>query len=166
MIVGAALVGLAIAVYLTLYQVGVLGDVWDPLFGAPSSRAVLRSALARRLPFPDAAVGVLAYLCEAITAAIGGDDRWRAQPWLVLLYAATAVGLGAASTVLVILQPLLAHAWCTLCLLSALISVNVVGPALAEALATLQSIRRAADRGVPFSRRLRGDLESRRRRVA
>jgi uncharacterized membrane protein len=161
-VVIAAAAGLAIALYLTLFQLGVVGEVFDPLFGPAASRAVLHSALAQRLPFPDAAAGAVAYVIEIVTAAVGGDDRWRTRGWLVLLYAATTLGLGLASTVLVMLQPLLARAWCTLCLLSALISVNLVGPALAEALATLQDARRAATRGVPFSRALLGETPWRR----
>ena len=161
-IVVAAAVGFGIAAYLTLYQLGVVGDVFDPLFGASSSRAVLHSALAQRLPFPDAAAGALAYLVEIVTAAVGADDRWRTRRWVVLLYAVTAVGLGAASIVLVILQPLVADAWCALCLVSAVISVNLVGPAVGEALATLQDARRATSRGAPLSRVLLGEMPWRR----
>jgi uncharacterized membrane protein len=155
-VVAAALLGLAIAVYLTLYQLGVVRHVWDPLFGSASSAAVLHSPLSAALPVPDAALGALGYLAETITAVAGGEDRWRRYPWLVLMYGATVVALGMASTALVILQPLMARAWCALCLLSAVISVNLVGPALAETLAALQHTRRAANRGVPLFRALGG----------
>lgn len=155
-VVAAALMGFAIAVYLTLYQLGVVRDVWDPVFGDASSAAVLHSPLSAALPVPDAALGAVGYLLETITAVAGGEDRWRRHPWLVLTYGATVVALGMASTTLVMLQPLMARAWCAPCLLSALISVNLIGPALTETLAALQHTRRAASRGVPLLRALGG----------
>jgi hypothetical protein len=39
---------------------------------------------------------------------------------------------------LAVAQPLLVHAWCTLCLCSAAISLTLVGPAIDEAQASLQ----------------------------
>ena len=54
-----------------------------------------------------------------------------------------AVGpLGATSLALVLAQPGLFHAWCTLCLCSALISIGMIGPAMDEVLARLQYLRR------------------------
>jgi hypothetical protein len=50
-IVAVAAVGFAIATYLTLFQVGVLGSVWEPFFG-DGSRTVLGSSLSRVLPVP------------------------------------------------------------------------------------------------------------------
>jgi hypothetical protein len=59
-----------------------------------------------------------------------------------------AVGpLGAVSVLLVILQPVLFDAWCTLCLASAVISVLMIGPAMDEVLASLQHLVRQARRG-------------------
>jgi len=59
-----------------------------------------------------------------------------------------AVGpLGAVSIGLVILQPALFDAFCTLCLASAAISVLMIGPALDEVLASLQYLRREAREG-------------------
>jgi hypothetical protein len=62
-----------------------------------------------------------------------------------------AVGpLGAVSILLVILQPVLFDAWCTLCLASAVVSLAMIGPALDEVLASLQHLKRmaAADRSL------------------
>jgi hypothetical protein len=54
-----------------------------------------------------------------------------------------AVGpLGAVSLLLVIFQPALFDAWCTLCLASALISLLMIGPAMDEFLASLQYLKR------------------------
>lgn len=54
--------GLAIAGYLTLVQLDVLAHVWDPLFGAGSSPAVLDLTH----PVPDAAAGTVAYAAELV----------------------------------------------------------------------------------------------------
>ena len=43
---------------------------------------------------------------------------------------------------LVIFQPVLFDAWCTLCLSSALVSVLMIGPAADEVLASLQYLKR------------------------
>lgn len=70
-----ALVGCAISTYLTLYQWHAISSVWDPVFGAASSEAVLTSSVSRMLPLPDATLGALAYVVEAVVTALGGSDR-------------------------------------------------------------------------------------------
>lgn len=143
-IVGLALVGAAIATYLTLYQLEVVTTVWEPFFGRGSER-VLNSSVSRLLPVPDAALGAAGYLADAITGVIGGTERWRTMPWLVVLFGLAVGPLGAASIVLVVLQPVLFDSFCTLCLASAVTSVVMIGPAMDEVLASLQVLRRARD---------------------
>jgi uncharacterized membrane protein len=118
-----ALLGCGVATYLTLYQWRVTPTVWDPLFGPHSSEAVLTSATARLLPVPDATLGALAYMVEAIATLIGNADRWRSAPWLVVLYGIVLAGLALTSLALTLTQILLVHAFCTLCLCSAAISL-------------------------------------------
>lgn len=145
-IVALAVLGTAIASYLTLFQLGLLPDVFEPFFG-DGSRRILTSSVSRILPIPDAALGALGYLADAVAGVIGGTRRWRTMPWIVILFG-TAVGpLGAVSILLVILQPLLFDAYCTLCLVSAVISVVMIGPAMDEVLASLQQLRREKDAG-------------------
>ena len=139
-IIGLALVGVAIAAYLTAFQVGLVERVWEPFFG-DDSRTILTSSVSRVLPIPDAALGAAGYLADAITGVIGGRDRWRRMPWLVICFGLAVGPLGAASIVLVILQPVLFDAFCTLCLASAAISVAMIGPAMDEVLAALQHVR-------------------------
>lgn len=136
-----ALVGFGIATYLTLYQFGVVHDVWEPFFGDGSQR-VLHSAISRLLPVPDAALGAAGYLLDAVSGVIGGRGRWRTLPWVVIVFGFAVGPLGAVSITLVIIQPLLVHGWCTLCLASALISVLMIGPAMDELLASLQYLKR------------------------
>jgi hypothetical protein len=49
---------------------------------------------------------------------------------------------------LVVFQPVLFNSWCTLCLLSAFISVVMIGPAIDEVLASLQYLKRVKNSGV------------------
>ena len=73
--------------------------------------------------------------------------RWRRMPWIVILFGLAVGPLGAISVLLVILQPVLFDAWCTLCLLSAVISVVMIPPAMDELLASLQHLRQQHDQG-------------------
>ena len=119
--VGLALAGAAIAAYLTLVQTGHVGHAWDPVFG-DGSQEVLHSAFSRALPFPDAAVGLAAYLAEAALGATGGDGRWERRPVLGAAFDLVGLGLAAAAVGLVMLQAFVVQAWCLLCLGSAAVS--------------------------------------------
>ncbi|MFG0284298.1 MAG: vitamin K epoxide reductase family protein [Phycisphaerales bacterium JB039] len=143
-IVGLAVLGGAIAGYLALWQYDIVDTVWEPFFG-DGSRRILDSELSYLLPIPDAALGALAYLADAAAGAIGSRRRWRTMPWIVVIFAILVGPLGAVSIGLVIAQPVLYDAWCTLCLATALISTVMIGPAMDEALATLQHLRRVHD---------------------
>lgn len=125
-VIALALVGGGIATYLTLYQWRITASVWDPLFGPRSSETVLTSPISRALPLPDATLGALAYLAEACLTALGGADRWRTIPWLVIVFGGALVALALTGLVLVLLQVFVVHALCMLCLCSAAISwINV-----------------------------------------
>lgn len=134
------MIGFAVACYLALYQMGIIAKVWDPLF-ADGSRKVLHSAVSRMLPVPDASLGGLGYLADIVTCAIGSRTRWRTMPWMVLVYGAVVAAVGATALVLAILQPLLVHAGCTLCLTSAAISLIIVWLARDEVFASLAHLR-------------------------
>ncbi|MDQ3347925.1 MAG: vitamin K epoxide reductase [Acidobacteriota bacterium] len=125
------------------YQYGIVQTVWEPFFGGGSER-VLTSRLSFALPVSDATLGALGYLADAVTGLIGSPARWRTRPWLVVLFGLLVGPLGAISVALVVAQPVMYGAWCTLCLASAVISVAMIGPAMDEALASLQHLRRVA----------------------
>lgn len=150
-IIVLAVLGFGVATYLTLYQVDLIGDVWEPFFG-DGSRTILDSRASRVLPVPDALLGALGYLADAVTGAIGGKDRWRRMPWLVVVFGLAVGPLGAVSILLVVLQPVMFSAWCTLCLASAVISVLMIGPATDELLASLQHLRAEQREGRSFWR--------------
>lgn len=145
-IVVLALVGTSIAAYLAAFQLEVVDDVWEPFFG-DGSRRILTSSVSTVLPIPDAALGAIGYLVDAVTGVVGGRDRWRSKPWLVIAFGFAVGPLGAASVLLVILQPVMFDAWCTLCLASAVVSIAMIGPAMDEVLASLQHLRRERGAG-------------------
>lgn len=145
-IVAAASVGVAIATYLSLFQLNIVPTIWEPFFG-DGSREILTSEVSNVLPIPDAVLGALGYLADVVAGVIGGKGRWKTMPWIVVVFGLAVGPLGGISILLVILQPVLLDAWCTLCLTSAVISVVMIGPALDEMLASLQHVRRERDRG-------------------
>lgn len=153
-LVGLAAVGFLIAGYLALYQAGVFSRVWDPVFGE-GSVAVLNSRVAedtqRYLGLSDAALGAVGYLADAVTGVIGSTRRWRTMPWLVVLFGLLVGPLGAVSVLLVILQPFVGG-WCLLCLVTAFISVLMIGPAMDEVLASLQHLQAERRAGRSFWR--------------
>jgi uncharacterized membrane protein len=139
-----ALLGCAVATYLTLYQWHVTTSVWDPIFGPHSSEAVLTSSITRLLPLPDATLGALAYVVEAIVTLLGGTERWRTSPWLVIVYGLVLAGLALTSLALVLTQVLLVHALCTLCLCSAAISFINAWLGHDEVFAAINVLKRGA----------------------
>lgn len=142
-IIVLALVGVGIATYLALWQYRVVEDVWEPFFGDGTEK-ILDTELSWVLPLgiSDAALGAFAYLLDAVTGAIGGRNRWRTMPWIVIVFAILVGPLGLVSIGLTIAQPVLYSEWCTLCLASAVVSVLMIGPAMDEALASLQFMMR------------------------
>ena len=136
-----AFIGFAIAFYLSLYQLEVIPTVWEPFFG-DGSITILNSFISDILPVPDAALGAFSYVLDAVGGIVGGTRRWRTMPWIVVLFGLAVGPLGFVSVLLVVLQPVLFDAWCTLCLASAVISVAMIGPAMDEVLASLQYLKR------------------------
>ena len=143
-IVALAIIGFGIATYMALFQLKVFDTVWEPFFGN-DSRKILTSSVSKILPIPDAALGAIGYLADAVTGAVGGTRRWRTMPWIVIMFGLAVGPLGFISILLVILQPVMFDAWCTLCLCSAAISVIMIGPAMDEFLASLQYMKRVKD---------------------
>lgn len=142
--------------YLALYQYHVLGSVWDPFFGNGSEK-VLTSSLSKALPISDATLGAIAYLWEGCVELAGARrERWRTQPWLVLLVGATSLGLAVVSIALVTSQPLLTGTFCTLCLVSAAISLTVPWLVAEEVRAAGWHVRALHARGAGWYPSLRG----------
>ena len=136
-----ALIGVGIATYLALYQLKIIDHVWDPFFDGQTEK-ILTSPVSKLLPIPDALLGAFGYMIDAVTGIIGGTERWKTKPWIVIIFGIAVGPLGLVSILLVISQPVLFNAWCTLCLCSAVISVVMISPAMDEMLASLQFLQR------------------------
>ena len=169
-IIVLALIGGAIALYLTLFQWDSVKTIWDPFFeGGPDhangSAKILKSPtsdlparmIGGVLPgnwsfVTDGFLGFLGYVGDAVTGAIGGTRRWRTMPWIVIVFGILVGPLGAISIGLVITQPLVYGTFSTLALCTAVISVLMIGPAMDEMLASLQYMKRVREHGRPFFR--------------
>lgn len=145
-IVGIAVVAFLAATHLAGYQLGVISQPWEPFFGR-GSELILESWVSKLLPVSDAALGAFSYFLDAVTGIVGGRHRFRTMPWMVVLFGVLVGPLGAVSVALVIVQPVLFNAWCTLCLFTALLSVLMIGPAMDEVLASLQYVKHERTRG-------------------
>jgi hypothetical protein len=130
-----------IATHLALYQWRLIDTVWDPVFGDESAR-VLDSEVAGMMHgwfgIPDAALGALAYLGDAIFGLAGSTRRWQYRPWLVILFGLDVIPLGLVSAVLVLCQAFIVGHWCFLCLVTAVISLILVYVAYDEVYSSLK----------------------------
>jgi uncharacterized membrane protein len=133
-------VAFLIAVYLALYQWRLIDDVWDPIFGA-QTRDVLDSktseSMRKWMRIPDAALGAIAYLGDALFGLAGSTRRWQYRPWMVILFGIDVIPLGIVSAVLVVMQGAVIGAWCFLCLVTAVISLVLVLVAYDEVWTTM-----------------------------
>lgn len=144
-IIVLAILGGLTAGWLALYQQEIVDTVWEPFFGDGTEDIVRGSGFSQafeRFPIGDAALGALGYVADAVTGAIGGTDRWRRMPWIVVIFGAFVGPFGAMSVMLTIFQPVLYGSFCTLCLFSGVVSLAMIGPGVDEVLASLQHLRR------------------------
>jgi uncharacterized membrane protein len=124
-----AFVAAAISTHLSMFQWGLIDSAWDPLFGDGTEK-VLKSSTAKKMygfiGIHDAALGVLAYLGDALLGFAGSTRRWQYRPWLVILFGIDVIPLGIVSSVLVLMQAFVIGSWCTLCLVTAALSLILV----------------------------------------
>lgn len=140
-----AAVGFVISSYLALYQWGLVDTVYDPVFGRGTAEVLESDAsrvMHRYLRMPDAALGALAYLGDALFGLSGSTRRWQYRPWMVILFGIDVIPLGIVSAILVVMQGTVVGAWCFLCLCTAVISLVLVPLAYDEVWATLKYLRR------------------------
>jgi uncharacterized membrane protein len=138
-----------VARVMAMYQLGHTEEIWDPVFGA-GTRNVLESEVSKAFPVSDAGLGAMTYLIEAFTGFLGGTRRWRTMPWAVVLFGVMIVPVGVVSIVLVVLQPVAVGAWCFWCLITAALTVVMIGPAIDEVVATGIFLLRAHREGQSF----------------
>lgn len=132
--------GTLIAASMALFQFGLIGGVWDPIFGDGSEKVLtsdVAGTLDRWLRVPDGAFGAWGYLSEAVLGLVGGTRRWQHRPWMVVLFGIDVIPLGGVSALLVAMQGFVVGHWCTPCLVSALISFLLIYWAYDEVWASL-----------------------------
>lgn len=144
-----AFLGWIISRYLGAYQLGYIDVTWDPFFG-DGTRAVLESDLSESQPISDGAFGGFAYTLEFLLVWMGGSLRWRTMPWTVTFFGILVIPLGLVHIFLVISQPVIVGAWCTLCLLAAGVMLPMIALAVDEVAAMIQHIFEARQKGNPF----------------
>lgn len=151
-----AFAGFLVSMQLAFFQYGLTHTMWEPWFGDGSAR-VLDSAFSRALPVRDAAIGAAAYLLEFVLELAGGTRRWR-RPWPVLLLGLVAAGMALTAAGLVLMQAFVVHAFCTLCLVSAALSLSVPLLVAEEVAAAWKQVRRGRRYGLGWSRAVRGQI--------
>lgn len=144
-IAALAAVAFVIASYMGLYQLGLIRDVWDPVFGDQSRRVLdsdLSELMSRWLRVGDAVFGALAYLGDIVFALAGSTRRWQYRPWLVVVFGIDVIPLGLVSALLVVAQGAVVGAWCLLCLVTAVISLVLIVLAYDEVWSSLKFLGR------------------------
>lgn len=134
--------GWLISRYLAAFQLGYIATVWDPFFG-DGTRRVLTSEVSRMFPISDAGLGAFAYTVEFLMAWMGGRTRWRSMPWMVTFFFIVVVPLGLTHITLVILQPVVVGAWCTLCIAAAFVMLLMIPFTVDEVIVTMQFLAAA-----------------------
>lgn len=151
-----AVIGLLIARYLGAYQLGHVDSVWEPFFagegGMNGTETIITSDVSKAWPIPDGALGAVVYMLELVMTWMGGRDRWRTMPWMVLALAILILPLGVVSIYFIIIQPIEIGTWCTLCLIAALAMAIMIPCSLDEFVAMGQFLVDARRKGKPFWR--------------
>ena len=124
-----ALVGLFVAVYLTLFKLGVIGQL---ACAVGSCETVQMSRWATFLGIPVAAWGMGYYVVVLGIAFAGTAERWEDSPTLPLLLVLLTAWGALFSLWLTGLELFVIHAICQWCVISALISVALFVVALLD----------------------------------
>lgn len=158
LIIILAFFGLFVSRYMTAYQLEHIDGVWDPFFMGYANdpkngtEEIITSYISEAWPVPDAGLGAFVYILEILTGIIGGTNRWRTMPWLVLLFGILIVPLGIVSVTFIIIQPILLDTWCTLCLIAAMAMLIQVPYSFDELVATSVFLWRRWKAGRPVLR--------------
>ena len=130
MIVAAlAMAGIFISLYLTLYKMGVIGELSCSI---GSCETVNTSKWSRFMGLPVAAWGLLFYLDVFVIALLGTFPRFENQPAIsIVLVAEAALGV-LFSAWLTYLELAVIHAICIWCVTSALIVTAILLVSVAD----------------------------------
>jgi uncharacterized membrane protein len=136
MIVAAlALAGILISIYLTLYKLGLIGELTCSI---GSCETVNTSRWSVFLGLPVAAWGLFFYLDVFVIAVLGTTPRFETEPLISVVLAAQAVIGVLFSAWLTYLELAVIHAICIWCVTSAVIVAAIALVSIAD----LREIRR------------------------
>ncbi len=153
-VAAVGMVAFFIALYLALYQWGAIQSVWDPFFHKQSMMVLDSSTshwMSSLFRVPDGALGAWAYLGDVVFALAGSTRRWQYRPWLVIVFGLDVIPLGLVSVILVLAQGFVVKAWCTLCLVTAVISLILIVLAYDEVLTCVLYLYRVWKRSRSYS---------------
>jgi nucleoside-diphosphate-sugar epimerase/uncharacterized membrane protein len=150
-VIALGFIGFLGARYMAAFQLGHIETAWDPFFGNSTMR-VLTSDVSRAWPISDAGLGATTYMFEFLMGLMGDKRRWRTMPWMVTFFGILVIPLGVTSIVLVIMQPLVVGAWCTLCLATAVAMLVMIPLTVDEVVAMGQFLVQSHREGKPFWR--------------
>jgi uncharacterized membrane protein len=143
-------IGMCIASYLAAFQFGFVGTVWDPVFGSQSTIKVLESKVSKLFPVPDAFLGALGYLGDWVFGAVGGSERYKKMPWVVMIFGIFIVPFGGTSIALALIMPTLVGAWCFLCLINTIIAIILIPMSWDEVWLSYRAMRSMVDNGASW----------------
>ena len=136
-----SLVGILIALYLTLYKLGVIGGLTCTV---GSCETVNTSRWATFLGLPVAAWGVGAYVALFALSLAGTADRYAGSQTISVLLVAISAWSVLFSAWLTYLELFVIHAICIWCVASAVLLVAIFAVSLLD----LRGSRGSRDRGV------------------
>jgi nucleoside-diphosphate-sugar epimerase len=148
-IIVLALLGFFLSRYMAAFQLGHIPGAWDPFFG-DGTETIITSEMSRAWPVPDAGLGAMSYMLEALSGIMGDRKRWRTMPWMVALFGFLVVPLGGVSIFFIVIQPIWIGTWCTLCLIAAAAMVVMIPYSLDEIVAMAQFLRERKQAGRPL----------------
>jgi uncharacterized membrane protein len=149
-IIALGLIGFFLSRPMAAYQLGYIDSIWEPFFSGAAgngTETILTSDVSKAWPISDAGLGAATYLIEVLSTFMGDQRRWRTMPWMVAIFGIAVIPLGIISVVLVIMQPVMVGAWCTLCLFAAAAMLLMVPLALDEVVAMIQFLNHSRKRG-------------------
>jgi hypothetical protein len=144
-IAALAMVAFGISAYMAAYQWRLVDGVWDPVFGGQTAKVLdseISHEMMRWLGVPDAALGAIAYLGDALFGIAGSTRRWQYRPWMVLLFGLDVIPLGIVSVLLVLVQTFVLGQYCFLCLVTAFLSLVLVYWSYDEVWSTVKYLMR------------------------
>ena len=142
-------IAMGIAGYLAAYQFRLVDSVWDPLFGN-GTETVLGSDLSHLFPVPDALLGGLGYMIDAVFGLVGGTRRYRTLPWAVVIFGIGIIPFGLTSIFLALAMPTIVGAGCFLCIVNAVIAVVMIPYAWDEIWLSVIAMRNMMRNGASF----------------